>query len=87
MQQVKDAYMPVQSADAVQVGGTHYKDMGVQPWTLMESVLTPEEFIGFLKGNCIKYAMRAGKKDSPDAGKYEHYAQKLREIQTKYSKR
>jgi hypothetical protein len=28
----------------------------------------------------IKYAMRQGKKDSPDAGKYWHYKQKLREV-------
>jgi hypothetical protein len=28
----------------------------------------------------IKYAMRQGKKDSPDAGKYHHYASKLREM-------
>jgi hypothetical protein len=67
-------------ADEIQVGGTHYKDMAVQPWTVMESVLTREEFIGFLKGNIIKYAMRQGYKDSPDAGKLKHYKQKLDEI-------
>ena len=32
------------SADNKQVGGTHYKDMPVQPWAVMEAVLTPEEF-------------------------------------------
>lgn len=74
-------HQPQVKADELQVGGQHYKDMGVQPWTLMESVLTHEEFVGFLKGNCIKYAMRAGKKDSDDAGKYRHYALKLAEIQ------
>ena len=37
-------------ADAIQVGGNHYKDMGVQPWDLMEAALTKEEFVGFLKG-------------------------------------
>lgn len=67
-------------ADDVQVGGSHYKDMAVQPWAVMESVLTTEEFIGFLKGNIIKYAMRQGRKDSDDAGKLKHYQQKLREI-------
>jgi hypothetical protein len=65
----------------VQVGGTHYKDMGVQPWEVMEVVLTREEFIGFLKGNVIKYAMRQGKKqDSDDTGKARHYAAKLKEV-------
>lgn len=67
-------------ADDMQVGGTHYKDFDPQPWDVMEALLTPEEFRGFLKGNMIKYAMRQGKKDSPDAGKYHHYKKKLREI-------
>ena len=62
-----------------QVGGTHYTDMSVQPWTLMESILTHEEFVGFLKGNAIKYAMRQGKKEgSDDANKSRHYLAKLK---------
>ena len=69
-----------QKADDLQVGGSHYKDMAVQPWAVMESVLTPEEFIGFLKGNIIKYAMRQGRKDSDDAGKLKHYIMKLEEV-------
>jgi hypothetical protein len=69
------------SADTLQVGGTHYKDMGIQPWAVMEAVLTPEEFRGFLKGNVIKYAMRQGKKDSDDSNKARHYAVKLAEVQ------
>ena len=68
------------SADQVQVGGSHYKDLDPQPWAVMEAILTPEEFKGFLKGNMIKYAMRQGKKDSPDAGKYWHYKQKYDEF-------
>ena len=68
------------SADDLQFGGDHYKTMAIQPWHLMEAVLTPEEFRGFLKGNAIKYAMRQGKKDSPDAEKCKHYMQKLAEM-------
>ena len=68
-------------ADELQVSGNHYKDMGIQPWTVMQAVLTEEEFIGFLKGNIIKYAMRQGKKEgSHDAGKALHYKHKLEEI-------
>ena len=67
------------NADERQVGGTHYKDMGIQPWEVMQAVLTREEFIGFLRGNVIKYAMRQGKKGSDDAEKAKHYAQKLLE--------
>ena len=72
-----EAAMP---ADEMQAGGSHYKDMGVQPWTVMEAVLSRQEFIGFLKGNIIKYGMRQGRKDSPDAEKCKHYIQKLKEL-------
>ena len=69
------------SADNMQVGGAHYKDMPVQPWAVMEAVMTPDEFRGFLKGNIIKYSMRAGRKDgSDDAGKALHYMHKLAEF-------
>ena len=70
------------SADQTQVGGSHYKDMPIQPWNVMQSVLTPSEFKGFLKGNIIKYAMRSGKKvgASDDSEKAKHYAQKLAEV-------
>ena len=69
------------TANDIQVGGQHYKTMPVQPWDVMEAVLTREEFIGFLKGNVIKYSMRAGRKEgSDDANKARHYMMKLREI-------
>ena len=68
-------------ADDLQVSGNHYKDMPIQPWHVMEAVLTHTEFVGFLKGNIIKYSLRAGRKDgSDDAGKARHYLQKLREV-------
>lgn len=69
------------TANERQVGADHYKTMPMQPWEVMEAVLTPEEFRGFLKGNIVKYAMRAGRKDgSDDAGKAQHYRQKLAEV-------
>jgi len=69
-------------ADDLQVSGSHYKDMPIQPWHVMEAVLTHTEFVGFLKGNIIKYSLRAGRKDgSDDAGKAKHYLQKLREVE------
>ena len=68
-------------ADDLQVGGSHYKDMSVQPWHVMEMILTREEFIGFLKGNIIKYSMRAGRKEGSDDGnKAKHYMLKLKEV-------
>lgn len=68
-------------ADDRQVGGSHYKDMEVQPWIVMETVLTHAEFVGYLKGNIIKYSMRQGKKSgSDDGGKCQHYIEKLRQV-------
>jgi len=72
----------INRADDYQIDGDHYKTMDMQPWEVMESVLTPSEFVGFLKGNVIKYAMRAGRKEgTDDAEKARHYAKKLAEFQ------
>ena len=69
-------------ADDLQISGNHYKEMAIQPWELMESVLTHEEFVGYLKGNVIKYALRAGRKQgTDDLGKCKHYMMKLKEVQ------
>ena len=69
------------SADDIQAGGSHYKDMGVQPWTVMEALLTRDEFVGFHKGNITKNSLRAGRKDgTDDAGKAKHSLQKLTEF-------
>ena len=71
------------SANDDQVGGEHYKNMQIQPWEVMQSVLTKAEFIGFLKGNIIKYSLRTGKKigANDDEHKALHYMQKLREVE------
>lgn len=75
----KDTYKT--TADDLQIGGSHYKQMPLQPWTVMESVLTPEEFKGYLKGNIIKYSLRSGhKENSDDLGKARHYMLKLKEM-------
>ncbi len=42
----------------------HYHDK-VQPLEIMQEIMTPEEFKGFLFGNIIKYTCRCGKKDEP----------------------
>jgi hypothetical protein len=70
-------------ADELQVGGDHYKEIPIEPWELMGAVLTHEEFVGFLKGNAIKYSLRAGRKAGAhdDADKARHYMMKLREVQ------
>ena len=70
-------------ADSYQIGGEHYKAMPIEPWQLLEAVLTPDEFIGFLKGSMMKYVLRAGHKPGADddADKARHYLQKLQEFQ------
>jgi hypothetical protein len=71
-----------EAADQRQVGGDHYKTLDVSPWDVMEHLLTEEEFIGFLKGNIIKYSIRQGRKagSNDDGQKCLHYIQKLKEI-------
>ena len=61
--------------DGTAAASPHYNSLGVQPIEVMEDTLTHEEFKGYLKGNMIKYAMRAGKKDrmEKDVNKYKQY--------------
>jgi hypothetical protein len=65
---------------ATQVGGNHYKNLTVEPWAAMESWLTREEYIGYLRGNIIKYQARAnsGKEDKElQLQKARHYSEEL----------
>ena len=41
----------------------HYQG-DVEPIELMQAQMTREAFMGFLRGNIIKYASRFGKKDN-----------------------
>lgn len=63
----------------------HYASMvGLEPIELMQIVLSYDEFIGFLKGNIIKYTLRAGKKQGEaaekDAAKAKRYAEWLMKL-------
>ena len=67
-----------QLASETQVGGSHYTNKAIQPWTAMESWMTPEQFEGFLRGNVIKYIARYKDKDGlKDVLKAKHYLEKL----------
>lgn len=50
-----------------------------QPIEVMQSNMTHEEFIGFLKGNIIKYTCRLGKKDGTqkEVAKIKRYSEWL----------
>lgn len=71
----------VKKANDKQVAGTHYKDMGVQVWDVIDS-WPLEQRIGYYRGNALKYTMRLGNKDeaSQEAKKAIHYLEKLVEI-------
>ena len=67
--------------DQQQVGGSHYKNMNVQPWVAMEAWMTSEQFAGFLRGNAIKYLARCDVKGGiADIKKAQHYIAKLIEV-------
>ena len=57
-------------------GQTHYIQSAKQPVEIMQLFFTKEQFLGFLKGNYIKYIMRAGYKDdaNKDKAKAMQYA-------------
>jgi hypothetical protein len=64
--------MTTQDANAVQVGGDHYKTE-IQPWDFII-----ENDLGYLEGNIIKYVSRYKKKGGmADLLKAQHYLQKL----------
>ena len=64
-----------------QVGGDHYKAMGVEPWDVVDT-WPREQRIGYYRGGALKYIMRMGSKDeSPiEVAKGQHYIQKLLEV-------
>lgn len=72
---------PNKAANGMQVGGTHYTSKAVQPWEAMEAWMNPEQFVGFLRGNVIKYLARCEDKGGlDDLRKGQHYLAKLVEF-------
>jgi hypothetical protein len=69
-------------ANAVQVGGTHYKAKGIQPW---DAIVAWK--MGFLDGNAVKYLCRFRDKGGvEDLQKAAHYIDKLIEVETNKEK-
>jgi hypothetical protein len=70
-----------ESANDIQMGGDHYKRLGVEPWEVFDT-WPIEQRIGAYRANCTKYVMRLDAKDTPllNAQKLAHYAQKLVEV-------
>lgn len=66
-----------------QVGGTHYKDLAIQPWDYMESLMSPSQFEGYLRGNVLKYISRYPEKAGlQDLQKAAHYLAKLIQVKS-----
>lgn len=64
------------SALDVQIGGSHYKDMAIQPIEFIQA-----NGIGFMEGNVIKYVSRwKAKNGIPDLEKARHYLDMLIEF-------
>lgn len=65
-----------------QHGGDHYKKLGeYQPWKVLKSWLTPEEFRGYMKGTAIAYLAREGDKGKDlDISKAGHTLQAFMEM-------
>lgn len=68
-------------ANLKQVGGDHYKNMGVEPWDVVDT-WPIEQRIGAYRHGALKYLMRMGSKDenAQEVGKGIHYMEKLLEV-------
>ena len=49
-------------ANRRQVGGDHYKNMGIEPWRVFELRYAPDQFFWYLKLTAEAYMLRAGSK-------------------------
>jgi hypothetical protein len=68
-------------AKARQVGGDHYKNMGVEPWDVVDT-WPIDQRIGAYRHGALKYLMRMGSKDEnvQEIQKGIHYLEKLVEV-------
>lgn len=59
----------------------HYAG-AIEPWDAMAAWMPPHQFVGYLRGNAIKYLARMDRKGDPhgDAVKALAYCQKLVEV-------
>lgn len=68
-------------ANKRQVGGDHYKNMGVEPWDVVDT-WPIDQRIGAYRHGALKYLMRMGSKDEnvQEIQKGIHYLEKLVEV-------
>ena len=73
------------SANDTQIGGDHYKEMGIEPWDVIDTWPVAQQ-VGAYRAGALKYLMRMGTKDLPsqEARKAAHYCEKLAEVLDEY---
>lgn len=60
---------------------SHYTQGGIETIDYLQAKLTKDEFIGYLKGNILKYMSRANMKNgAEDYKKAQWYVNKLTEV-------
>lgn len=65
------------AANDTQVGGTHYKNLGIQPWDYIAA-----NNLGWFEGSIVKYVTRWRTKDGiEDLRKARHILDKLIEVE------
>ena len=69
----------MRALDEVHAEGPAHYHGPIEPWQAMEAWMPPHQFVGFLRGNAIKYLARLDRKGAPleDAKKARHYLDKL----------
>lgn len=61
-----------------QVGGTHYKQLRIEPWDYIAA-----NNLGFFEGSVVKYVTRWDRKGGvADLRKAKHFLEKLIEVET-----
>lgn len=68
---------------------SHYTQGGIECIDAIEAMLTPEQFIGFLRGTAARYQWRLGLKDAPqqELGKANWYLARLKATIEKHEKK
>ena len=66
IEDLRDSIKRYYENNGTALSATHYQKLQQQPIEIMQSLMTPEQFQGFLWGNVIKYTLRLGSKDAPE---------------------
>jgi hypothetical protein len=66
----------------------HYTSGGIETIDYIKAKMSPDEYIGYLRGNILKYTSRIGLKGDPveDSGKIVWYAVELNKYITQIKK-